>query len=165
MKMRIAGIIKESVVDGPGIRYVVFSQGCFHECPGCHNQNTHDPMGGYEVNTEDIAEDIKTSHLISGVTLSGGEPFLQAEANSILAGWIKSIGLNVVTYTGYTFEELKKNSDINIEKLLMLTDILIDGKFQLKDRDLSLKFRGSKNQRVIDVKKSLDTNSVVLMYD
>jgi len=164
MKLRIAGIIKESVVDGPGIRYVVFTQGCLHNCHGCHNPETHDLNGGYEMDVDDIIEDIHKSKYINGVTFSGGEPFLQAEALSYIAQAIKCNNLNIVTYTGYTFEELLNSSDKNKKNLLSLSDLLIDGKFKLSERDLSLKFRGSKNQRIIDVKSSLKINSPVVLY-
>lgn len=165
MVLRIAGIIKESVVDGPGIRYVIFTQGCPHNCPGCHNPETHDTHGGYEMDTKDIICDIKSSIFLNGITFSGGEPFLQAERLSIIAESIKSLGLSIVTYTGYTFEELLKDSDYHINKLLNLTDILVDGKFILDEKDISLKFRGSKNQRLIDVKKSLSASTPVILYE
>jgi anaerobic ribonucleoside-triphosphate reductase activating protein len=165
VKIRIAGIVKESVVDGPGIRYVVFTQGCFHNCLGCHNPNTHDLNGGYEIEIEDLINDIDSSIFINGVTFSGGEPFLQAENLILLAQQLKKRKINIAAYTGYTFEEIIKSNNINFTKLIGMIDILIDGKFIQSQRDISLRFRGSKNQRVIDVYKSLETKSTVLLME
>lgn len=165
MKLRVAGVVRESVVDGPGIRYVVFTQGCKHNCPGCHNPETHDLNGGYEVDTDELAEDIKRNVFLNGVTFSGGEPFLQAGALSDLAEKVKEQNLNIVSYSGFTFEELLKVGDSNQKKLLGMIDVLIDGKFKISERDISLKFRGSRNQRVIDVKASLKSDKPVLLYD
>lgn len=165
MKIRIAGIVKESVVDGPGVRYVVFTQGCFHNCPGCHNPETHDINGGKEMDVEDIIKDLKGNKLLDGVTFSGGEPFLHSRQLSYIASEIKSMGLNIVAYTGYKYEELTSSDDKNIKELLNLTDILIDGRFRLDQKDISLKFRGSRNQRVLDVKKSISEDRPVLFCD
>ena len=162
MKIRIAGIVKESIVDGPGIRYAIFTQGCIHNCMGCHNPNTHDLNGGYEIDIEDLINDIDSSILLNGVTLSGGEPFLQAESILPLVQHLKKRKINILAYTGYIFEQLIKSNNINELQLLTMIDILVDGKFILSQRDISLKFRGSKNQRVIDVLKSLDSKSPVL---
>lgn len=165
MKLRIAGIVKESVVDGPGIRYVIFNQGCIHNCPGCHNPETHDLGGGYDIDTSEIICDIKKSKFLDGITFSGGEPFMQAESLLKIAENIKILGLNLVIYTGYTFEELLDKTDLFTGKLLRLTDILIDGKFELNKRDMSLKFKGSRNQRVIDVKSSLSIGTAVILFE
>lgn len=164
MNLRIAGIAKESVVDGPGVRYVVFTQGCFHNCPGCHNPETHDVSGGYEVDVKDIIKDISNSKYIKGVTFSGGEPFLHCQALCTIASEVKKMGLDVVSYTGYTYDEIVEFRDEDKMKLLNLVDILIDGKFIISQRDLSLKFRGSRNQRVIDVKKSIETGTPVILF-
>lgn len=164
MKLRIAGIVKESVVDGPGVRYVIFTQGCFHNCPGCHNPETHDVNGGYEVDVNDIIKDISNSKYIKGVTFSGGEPFLHCTALYTIASEVKKMGLDVVSYTGYTYEEILGSNDEDKMKLLNLIDILIDGKFIISQRDLSLKFRGSRNQRVIDVKKSIETGAPITLF-
>jgi anaerobic ribonucleoside-triphosphate reductase activating protein len=161
MKLRIAGITKESIVDGPGIRYVIFTQGCIHNCPGCHNPETHDLNGGYEVDVDDVLGDISKAKYIKGVTFSGGDPFLQASTLSYMASKVKEAGYDVVSYTGYTFEELLNSNDKDKLKLLESIDVLIDGRFILSQKDLSLKFRGSRNQRVIDVKKSLYSNEIV----
>ncbi len=164
MELRIAGIVKDSIVDGPGLRVVVFTQGCFHHCPGCHNLETHDPAGGKVIDTAEIMAVIDQAKLIRGVTFSGGEPFLQAGALAGLAKQIKARGLNIVTYSGYVFEDLLVMAQTNadISALLQQTDILVDGPFQLENRDLRLAFRGSGNQRLIDVRNSLRTGAAVL---
>lgn len=163
-KIKIAGIIKESIVDGPGIRLVVFTQGCVHNCIGCHNPETHSFSQGSYIKIDEIIETIKKNPLLDGITLSGGDPFVQAKACANLANKVKDMGLNVVTYTGYTYEEIIKEMEINHswERLLYATDILIDGRFDIDKRNLLLKFRGSENQRIIDVKKSLVKNNIIL---
>ena len=167
MYLRLAGIVKESVVDGPGIRMVVFAQGCPHHCPGCHNPDSHDPTGGYESTTAEIIESLPDGKLVSGVTLSGGEPFAQAEALATVAAAAKQKGLNVVTYTGYRFEKLLDmgQQEPGILKLLKLTDILVDGPYEQEHRDLGLAFRGSSNQRLINVPESLRIGQVVEWFD
>ena len=153
-KIRLAGIIRESIVDGPGIRFVVFTQGCKHNCKGCHNPETHDLNGGYETDTDKILEEIKKNPLLKGVTFSGGDPFLQAYPLSLLAKEIHKLNLDVVVYTGYTYEQLLTGFDEHPDwkDLLKETDILIDGPFILEKRDLRLQFRGSGNQRIIHIK-------------
>lgn len=162
-KLRLAGVIKESIVDGPGIRFTVFTQGCPHKCKGCHNPQTHDFSGGYESCVENIIEEIKKNPILQGVTLSGGEPFAQAKALTCLAKQIHELGLNIMTYTGYTFEQLIAGFEAHPEwkTLLEETDILVDGPFILEQKSLMLHFRGSKNQRLINVKKSLKSGTVV----
>lgn len=152
-KIRIAGIVEESIVDGPGIRMVVFTQGCKHNCKGCHNPESHSFTGGYLMDIEEILEEIKANPLLDGITLSGGEPFEQWDVCSELAKEVKELGLNVVTYTGYSFEEILKID--GFRKLLLQTDTLIDGKYEEEEKSLLLQFRGSKNQRIIDVKRFL----------
>ena len=152
-KIRIAGIVEESIVDGPGIRMVVFTQGCKHNCKGCHNPESHSFTGGYLMDIEEILEEIKANPLLDGITLSGGEPFEQWDVCSELAKGVKELGLNVVTYTGYSFEEILKVD--GFRKLLLQTDTLIDGKYEEEEKSLLLQFRGSKNQRIIDVKRFL----------
>lgn len=162
-KIKIAGIEKESIVDGPGIRLVVFTQGCVHNCIDCHNPETHSFSKGYDIEIEKIVEMVKKNPLLDGITLSGGDPFLQGKKAAILAKKVRDMGLNVITYTGYTFEEIIYEMEVNPswEKLLYATDILIDGRFDVDKKNLLLKFRGSKNQRIIDVKKSLDENEII----
>ena len=162
-EFRLAGVIRESIVDGPGFRFVVFAQGCPHHCEGCHNPETHSFEGGYISNTDNIIEAMKKDSLLAGITLSGGEPFCQAEAFSVLAKRVKEMGLNVMAYTGFIFEQLYNAFEKHPEykKLLEQVDILIDGKFEIKNRSLALKFRGSTNQRVIDVPASLEAGRAV----
>ena len=154
-QLRISGCISDSIVDGPGIRYVVFVQGCPHHCPGCHNPATHDFEGGYPADTEKILQQIGSDPLISGVTFSGGEPFCQAAALCELGERVRALGKNIVVYSGYTFEELleKGKTEPDVLCLLRLCDLLIDGRYVESLRDLSLQFRGSSNQRLIDLKK------------
>ena len=158
MSIRIAGIITESVVDGPGLRLVIFCQGCYHNCPGCHNPDTHDIRGGTEVKQDQLLKLVDETPLIRGVTLSGGEPMLQAEQLLGLARYVKQVKqFNLVTYTGYLYEDLLKIAQDNtaVAELLQLTDWLIDGPYLEKERDLSIAFRGSRNQRIIDLKRSV----------
>lgn len=164
MMLRIAGIEPESITDGPGFRYAIFVQGCSHGCPGCHNSGTHDPMGGYEKSPEELIEDIRKNPLLSGVTFSGGEPFEQAAALAELGALVRSEGLELAAYSGYTFEELcSKGGDI--QALLQLCHVLVDGRYIEAQRSLSLPFRGSKNQRIIDVEKSLKAGHPVELHD
>lgn len=162
MKLRIAGTVNDSIVDGPGIRFTIFTQGCPHHCEGCHNPQTHDFNGGEIVGADEIIEKIKKNPLLDGVTFSGGEPFCQAETLADIGRKIKAIGLNIITYTGYTFEELYENREKNHwNDLLSVTDFLIDGKFILSQKDWNLKFRGSSNQRYIDCQRSLKEGRAV----
>lgn len=156
MKIRIAGFEPESIVDGDGVRFVVFTQGCPHHCPGCHNPQSHDFNGGTEYDTSDIIKMIADSPLISGVTLSGGEPFCQSEACLEIAKAVHQMGKNVWCYTGYTFSEVIGNP------LLKEVDILVDGRFIKSESSLSLKFKGSFNQRIIDVSESFKRGKVVI---
>ena len=159
--LRISGIVEESIVDGPGIRLVIFTQGCKHNCKECHNSHTHSFNGGYDIDIEDIIDLVQANPLLDGITLSGGDPFEQALTCSILATKVKELGLNVIAYTGYTFEEISKNNDY--KKLLSSIDILIDGKFEIAKKDLTLAFRGSRNQRIINVKNSIYNNTIELV--
>ncbi|MCM1133588.1 MAG: anaerobic ribonucleoside-triphosphate reductase activating protein [Ruminococcus flavefaciens] len=160
--LRIAGTVNDSIVDGEGIRFTIFTQGCPHNCKGCHNPQTHDFNGGELVSPDILLEKIKGNPLLDGVTFSGGEPFCQAEILAELGGRIKSLGLNIVTYTGYTFEELYENRNKNgWGRLLQVTDILIDDRFIFELKDWQIKFRGSSNQRYLDCKKSLEQGRAV----
>lgn len=166
MKIRISSPTTfDSIVDGPGLRMVVWTQGCIHNCKNCHNPQTHDLCGGYEVDTKDIIDKIKSLKLQKGITLSGGEPFLQPEALEEIAKEAKDNNLDIWTYTGFTFEQLldKKNpSYFKNLNLLKHVDILVDGKFMVDRKDISLKFRGSSNQRIINVQRSLKYKQVIL---
>lgn len=160
--LRIAGTLTDSIVDGPGIRYVIFTQGCPHHCPGCHNPQTHDPKGGRDADVEEILQQIAANPLSVGVTFSGGEPFLQAEALIPVARRVKALGKNLTIYTGYLYEQLTKSEKPGVRELLSLADLLVDGPFLLAERDLTLPYRGSSNQRVIDLAKTRETGTVVL---
>ena len=157
--MRIAGIVQDSIVDGPGFRFVVFTQGCGLRCEGCHNPATWDVDGGDDISVDKLIEEMLSNPLTDGLTLSGGEPFMQAAECVKLAAAARSKGLDVWAYTGYTFEELveKAKTEPSVAELLELTDVLVDGPFTLAERTLSLRWRGSKNQRVLDVPESLKT--------
>ncbi|MBR3929090.1 MAG: anaerobic ribonucleoside-triphosphate reductase activating protein [Clostridia bacterium] len=163
MIIRIAGIENDSIVDGPGFRLAVFTQGCPHRCPGCHNPKTHPFDGGKEVDTDRIIQMMEDNPLLDGITLTGGDPFCQPKACLCLAQAAKKLGLNVWAYSGWTFEELmeKAETDKDILELLSNTDVLIDGPFILAERTLELRFRGSRNQRQIDCKKSLSEGRAV----
>lgn len=152
--IRISGITPESIVDGEGIRYVIFAQGCPHHCPGCHNPSTHSFDGGKVVAIHDIIIDIERNRkYIDGITLSGGEPFCQSDQCSIIAEQAREMGLSVWCYTGFSFEDLYGRDDTL--GLLKNIDVLVDDPFILEERSLDLDFRGSRNQRVIDVRTSL----------
>ncbi|MCL2126108.1 MAG: anaerobic ribonucleoside-triphosphate reductase activating protein [Oscillospiraceae bacterium] len=161
--MRIAGLIQDSIVDGPGFRFVVFVQGCRMHCEGCHNPDTWDIEGGTAMLVEDVVAEMLSNPLTDGLTLSGGEPFLQAAECALLAAAAHENGLNVWAYSGHTFEELMDIalSDSDVGELLQLVDVLIDGAFVLQERTLSLRWRGSRNQRVVDVKRSLAAGGAV----
>lgn len=148
--LRIADTVEDSITDGEGLRYTIFVQGCPHHCDGCHNPTTHDFNGGKIVDTDELFCAFKNNVLLSGVTFSGGEPMCQAKPLLDLARRIrKETDLNITIFTGFTIEELEAKSDPIINELLSLTYMLIDGKFELDKRDLTLTFRGSKNQRII----------------
>jgi anaerobic ribonucleoside-triphosphate reductase activating protein len=159
--VRLAGVIRESIVDGPGLRFVVFAQGCPHGCPGCHNPQTHDFAGGYECPVERIAAAIAENPLITGVTFSGGEPFCQAQELAVLAQLVKEQHKHLILYSGYTFEQLLHNSDPAVRRLMEYGDLLIDGPFLEREKTLELRFRGSRNQRVIDLPASLAQGQAV----
>jgi len=158
--MRIYGLVQDSIVDGPGFRFTIFTQGCPHGCPGCHNPQTHDFNGGKDAETQEIIAKFRKNPLLDGITLSGGEPFCQSEACTELALAAKDSGLNVWAYSGYTFEELIKGKAEWIE-LLRAIDVLVDGRFELENRTLEAKFRGSKNQRLINVPESLKQGKAI----
>ena len=164
IKVRIAGTISDSIVDGPGFRYVVFFQGCKKRCLNCHNEKTWDLLGGSVVDVSSLFEGLNNP-LLSGLTLSGGEPFLQAEAALVLAKEAHNRGLNVVTYSGYTLEQLRAFKDSIIDRLLDETDYLVDGEYVDSLRDLRLKYKGSSNQRFIDMKASVVKKTIVTLYE
>lgn len=162
--IRLAGVVRESIVDGPGIRFVVFCQGCPHHCENCHNKETHNFMGGFECEISKIINAIDENPLLTGVTFSGGEPICQPEGFLELAKAVKERNLNIITYSGYTYEQILHMSEKNssIKELLSYIDILIDGQYDEAQRDLTLMFRGSRNQRVIDVRETLKKGEIVI---
>ena len=164
MNIRIAGIADDSIVDGPGLRLTVFAQGCPHRCPGCHNPQSHDFSGGTPADTEEILARVRDNSLLDGVTLSGGEPFAQAAACAEIARGARKLGLNVWCYTGYRFEELLAGG-AEWRELLEAVDVLVDGPFVLAQRSLELRFRGSKNQRLLDAPASLRAGRAVELAD
>ena len=167
VSIRLAGVVRESIVDGPGIRFVVFCQGCPHRCPGCHNQPTHDFSGGYDCSVERILAAIDENPLLSGITFSGGEPICQTDGFLTLARGIKERNLHIILYSGYTFEELteKARADEKLAELLRLVDVLIDGRYEEEHRDLTLLFRGSTNQRALDLQASIREKKPVIAWE
>lgn len=165
--IRLSGIAYESLVNGPGMRRVFFAQGCKHNCEGCFNPETHDFSGGEEKNIDDLIKDVLKNKMIKGITFSGGDPVEQAEKFSYMAKAFKKSGLNIWCYTGYTFEILleKMKSEDSIRELIENIDVLVDGRFEINNKKDGLRFRGSSNQRIIDVKESLNQGKIsVLEY-
>ncbi len=149
-QLRLSGIVEESIVDGPGLRFVLFTQGCPHHCKGCHNPQTHSFEGGFLLTAEAALARIRENPLLAGVTFSGGEPFEQPRALCAVAEGVRGMGKNVVTFTGYTYEALLRRADPWTARLLELTDLLIDGPYVEALQNLELRFRGSSNQRELD---------------
>ena len=156
----LAGIVNDSIVDGPGIRVTIFAQGCPHHCSGCHNPETWEFGCGTPMDEQRIADIVRSNPLCRGVTFSGGEPFAQAEGFTALAQLLKARGYEVASYSGYTFEQLLNGTEAQ-RALLESIDVLIDGPFVQAQRSLEIAFRGSRNQRIIDVKKSLAAGEAV----
>ena len=163
--IKIAGVVNDSIVDGEGFRFTIFTQGCYHNCPECQNPQTHDINGGHEADTDELFRQICENPLLSGVTFSGGEPFLQPKPLSELAQKVHERGLNITTFTGYTLEQLWQMHDEDVDALLNQTDVLIDGPFVAAKKDISLRFRGSSNQRIIDMNETRRTGKIVLVED
>ena len=159
MKISLFGTVDDSIVDGPGLRYTIFTQGCFHNCSGCHNPKSHDINGGYLKDIQDILSEITANPLLDGITLSGGEPMLQVKPLIEICKEVKAMGLNIVVYSGFTYEEILK--DAKKKELLQLCDMLIDGKFEQDKKSLALLYRGSANQRLINVQESLKQGKVI----
>ncbi len=161
--MKLSGITQESLVDGPGLRYVIFTQGCRHQCPHCHNPETWDMDAGKEYPVRQVIRLLKQQKKMKqGVTFSGGEPFLQAAELAEVALAARQIGWDVVTYTGFTYEQLIEDNNNGVKALLSATDILIDGKYIHELRSIELPFRGSSNQRLIDLAKTREKGQIVL---
>lgn len=159
--MKISGIVEESIVDGPGIRFTVFFQGCTHNCYKCHNPDTHDINNGKEMSVDEIINKLKDVPYTDGVTLSGGDPLMQIEECIELCKKIKQMDLNIMVYTGYTYENLLKMSN-KYQELFNYIDYLVDGPFIYSLLDLTLKYKGSSNQRIIDIKETIKQNKIVI---
>ncbi len=158
--LNLSGIVEDSIVDGPGIRTTVFCQGCPHHCPGCHNPETWEFGCGTPMEEEQILAIVRSNPLCRGVTFSGGEPFSQAAGFAKLAQMLKEHGYEVASYSGATFERLLQGDD-DQRALLRAIDVLIDGPFVEAEKSLTISFRGSRNQRILDVKKSLECGAAV----
>lgn len=159
-EIKLSGIIKESIVDGPGFRYVIFTQGCPKRCFMCHNSETQSLDGGYFENVDNIVKDFSQNPLIEGITISGGEPFIQPEPVLYLVKKAKENNLNVLLYSGNYYHQLKALNNKYIDEILKEADYLIDGPFEIWNKSLNVLFRGSTNQRIIDLKKSKDINNL-----
>lgn len=160
--IRLAGSVNDSITDGPGLRYTVFVQGCPHHCEGCHNPQTWDFGGGADGTTEELLKEINENPLLSGVTLSGGEPLCQAEQLLDFAQKVKDMGLDLAIYTGFKYEYIMEHGTLAQKQLLAIADTLIDGRFEKAKRDYRLKFCGSSNQRIIDLHKSISSGKTIL---
>jgi len=156
---RIAGFTNDSITDGPGLRFTIFFQGCPHKCPFCHNPETHDPNGGQTMTIEEIAQLAAQNPLLDGVTISGGEPFLQPDALGALVERL-SRELPIIVYTGYLWEDIV--TDPALHQILQHLTHVVDGRYIHELRSLALLFRGSANQRIIDVQKSLETGETII---
>ncbi|WP_294401240.1 anaerobic ribonucleoside-triphosphate reductase activating protein [uncultured Clostridium sp.] len=163
--IRLSGIAYESLVNGPGMRRVFFAQGCRHNCKGCFNPDTHDFNGGEERNMDELIEAVKENPMLRGVTFSGGDPWEQADKFAYMAKSFKDSGLSVWSYTGYTYEYILEHKDERNgwNELLNNIDVLVDGRFEEDKMEEGLKFRGSSNQRIIDVKETLKQGNVITL--
>jgi anaerobic ribonucleoside-triphosphate reductase activating protein len=159
MTLRVLDIIGGTSVDGPGLRTSIYLAGCPHHCEGCHNQQSWDPMGGIEMTVDEIAERIIEEDF--NVTFSGGDPLFQIDGLLELAQKIKTLGKTMWLYTGYTFEEVA--TDKSLSRILPYVEAIVDGRFDINKRDTALRFKGSSNQRIIDVQKSIAENHISLL--
>ncbi|MCM1129377.1 MAG: anaerobic ribonucleoside-triphosphate reductase activating protein [Alistipes senegalensis] len=164
-RIRVAGIENDSITDGPGLRLTLFVQGCPRACPGCHNPESIPLEGGRWYSAEELFGRICKNPILTGVTFSGGEPLSQAVSLLPLAKMIRQEKLDLAIYTGYVFEDILAHADPNVLALLSLADILIDGPFVIKQRNLSLRFRGSENQRILDLPRSLAEKKAIWTED
>lgn len=163
--LNIASYAKESIVDGDGLRFTLFVQGCPHHCEGCHNPSTWEFGKGKKVGYKTIFNMMVENPLLEGITLSGGEPFMQAEDLYLLAKLVHSNDMNVWCYTGFTYEYLLEQGTTAQKQLLDEIDVLVDGRFELEKRDISLMFRGSSNQRVINLEETRKHGELLLLYN
>ena len=154
VKLNLAGIVNDSIVDGPGIRVCIFAQGCSHNCAGCHNPETHSFGTGKDYRVEELVSLIKQNPLVKGVTFSGGDPFFQSRGFYILGKELRAMGYEVAAYTGFLWKELIEGTQ-DQQRLLSVLNVLVDGPFIQELRNLDLPFKGSINQNFIDVQKSL----------
>ncbi len=170
MILNVSGIVDDSIVDGPGLRYTIFVQGCPHHCPECHNPQTHS-FEEKELRTlVSLMNDIRENPLLYGVTYSGGEPFCQPGPLAALGEQIKKAGLNIMCYSGYTYEQLQERAknEPDVASLLNVVDVLVDGPFIIAQRDLNLLYRGSTNQRLIHLaamREADDMNKVIIWQE
>lgn len=163
--IRVAGIVNDSITDGPGLRFSLFVQGCPRTCLGCHNPAAIPLHGGTFYTADELIAKIRKNPLLTGVTFSGGEPLIQAKPLLPLAKMIRDNNLELAIYTGYTFEEILKSSRPDVLALLSFAEILVDGPFLIEERSLSLLFRGSKNQRILDLPRSLAEKTAIWTTD
>ena len=161
--MRYHNITKDDMKNGDGLRAVLWLAGCPHRCPGCHNPQTWAFEGGQPTTAQALFEDFQKDPILKGITFSGGEPFCQPEPLTELAKLVHGAGKDVTIFTGYTYEQLLEKQDPAVDALLAQCDLLIDGPFILEQRNLELRFRGSENQRLIDMKKTRQAGCVVLL--
>ncbi len=163
MEIRISGIVNDSIVDGRGIRLTVFTQGCPHHCPGCHNPQTHDFAGGRVEDTDVIFDMFRKNPLLRGITFSGGEPFCQPKPLLALAKQVHALHKDVTAYSGWTYEQLVSMHNPDVDALLNACDVLVDGPYIERQRNLELLFRGSENQRLIDMNATRRNGRVTLL--
>lgn len=163
INLRVADIVNDSIVDGPGLRLAVFVQGCPHRCSGCHNPHTHSFDGGRTLTSKEIVEQFYANPLLEGITFTGGEPLEQASALLPIAKAVQETGATVWLYTGYTWEGLLNDGDLAVRKLLTYCDVVVDGRFEEERKNLSLRFKGSENQRVLDVSASLSKGKAIIL--
>lgn len=162
-QIQIFGLVGDSIVDGPGLRFGIFAQGCSHCCPGCHNPESQPKIGGKSYTLAEVRNEVLGNRLISGVTFSGGEPFEQSNACALLAKKLKEDGYDIWAYSGYLVEDLisKSESDPSIRIFLENIDVLVDGPFVESLQSYDLKWRGSSNQRMIDMPKTLEQGEII----
>lgn len=158
MNLNINGILKHSSVNGPGVRFCVFTQGCSHHCFNCQNKNTWEPNCGTNIDVEELSNEIKQTKFIDGVTLSGGDPLEQLTPVLELCKKLKEDNINIWLYTGYTFEEIKNS---NMIEVLPYVDVIVDGRYDEKLKSSNLIFRGSSNQKIIDIQKTLKSKKII----
>lgn len=164
MKIRLAGDLTfDSIVDGEGIRTVIWTQGCIHNCPGCHNPGTHSFTEGIYRDVENVCQEIISNEFQDGITLSGGDPLAQIDACLEIAKFCQEHDLNVWCYTGYVMEDLlvRAQKEPKLKELLENINVLVDGPFIIEKLSFNAPFRGSSNQRLIDAKNSILNNQVI----